>query len=208
SGLVSALCQKALYFFDSEPNVVAEFDGRQIAEASLFSDPRFRDTEKLGEFGRSQQCTRVAEASSRDTLAQHQGEQRALERLERGDARRDLGQEFWNRFENQTFGARWIGDKLVDHCGRQGCPRRNWVWRMVRHRRPPASKDPRNPTLISEESLSNGDAVPRSALNADRLAAIRLWRRPLKGDLAIISGTESVSVQFLHTWRKVPEKLS
>src|SRR5713101_3509489 len=115
---------------------MAESDRWQIAEASLFSDPRFRNAEKLGEFGRVQQTTRVAEASSRDTLAQHQGEQRAFERLERGDARRELGQEFGNRFENQTPCARWVGYKLVDGYGWQSPPDRDWVRRLVRHRRP------------------------------------------------------------------------
>jgi hypothetical protein len=65
SGLAGALREKALDFFYSEANVVTEFEGWQVAEASLFPDPRFRNAEKLGEFARGQQCTRGgAEAPS------------------------------------------------------------------------------------------------------------------------------------------------
>ena len=58
SGLAGALREKALDFFDSEANVVTEFEGWQDAEASLFSDPRFWNAEELGEFARAQQFTR------------------------------------------------------------------------------------------------------------------------------------------------------
>jgi hypothetical protein len=70
--LAGTLSEKALDFLDSEANVVAEFERRENAEASLFSDPRFWNTEELGEFARAQQFTRgVAEAFRRDALAQH-----------------------------------------------------------------------------------------------------------------------------------------
>ena len=63
SGLAGPLCEKALDFLESEANVVAEFEGWEVAEASLFPDPRFRNAEELGEFARSQQFTRgVADA--------------------------------------------------------------------------------------------------------------------------------------------------
>ena len=76
SGLTGALREKALDFFDSEANVVTEFEGWQVAEASLFPDPRFRNAEELGEFARGQQFTRGgAEAPSRDALAEHQRKQ-------------------------------------------------------------------------------------------------------------------------------------
>ena len=55
SGLAGAFGEKAFDFFNSEANVVAEFERWQIAEASLFSDPRFRNAEELGEFARAQQ---------------------------------------------------------------------------------------------------------------------------------------------------------
>ena len=72
SGLAGALCEKALDFFDSEANVVTEFEGWENAEARLFPDPRFRNAEELGEFARGQQFTRgVAEAFRRNALAQH-----------------------------------------------------------------------------------------------------------------------------------------
>ena len=58
SGLAGALREKALDFFDPEANVVTEFERWENAEASLFSDPRFRNAEELGEFARGQQFTR------------------------------------------------------------------------------------------------------------------------------------------------------
>ena len=58
SGLAGALREKALDFFESEANVVTEFERWENAEASLFPDPRFRNAEELGEFARAQQFTR------------------------------------------------------------------------------------------------------------------------------------------------------
>ena len=44
---------------------MTEFEGWQVAEASLFPDPGFRNTEALGEFVRGQQLTRgIAEPFS------------------------------------------------------------------------------------------------------------------------------------------------
>ena len=57
SGLAGALCEKALDFFESEANVVTEFERWENAEASLFSNPRFWNAEELGEFARAQQFT-------------------------------------------------------------------------------------------------------------------------------------------------------
>jgi hypothetical protein len=69
--LAGALGEKALDFFNSEANVVTEFERWENAEASLFSDPRFWNAEELGEFACAQQFTRgVAEAFRRDALAQ------------------------------------------------------------------------------------------------------------------------------------------
>ena len=69
SGLAGALREKALDFFESEANVVSEFEGRQVAEARLFSDPRFWNAQKFREFRRTQKRTAdVPGAAVRDPL--------------------------------------------------------------------------------------------------------------------------------------------
>jgi hypothetical protein len=163
SGLACALREEALDFFESEANVMTQFERWENAEASLFSDPRFWNAEELGEFARSQQFTRgVGEALRCDALAQHQREQRAFKSLERRNAQRNLAQEFRDGLENQTSGARWIGEQFFDSCGRQCRPRRNLVRRLMRRKPPQGRKHPTT-THSSEESLSNCSAALDSA---------------------------------------------
>ena len=67
--MAGALGEKALDFFDSEANVVPEFEGRQVAEARLFPDPRFWNAQKFRELRRTQKRTAgVSGAPVRDPL--------------------------------------------------------------------------------------------------------------------------------------------
>jgi hypothetical protein len=79
--------------------------------------------------------------------------------LERRNTQCDLAQEFWNGLENQTSRARWISEKFLDCRGRQWRPRRDLVWRLMRHKQLPTSQAPHIHTHSSDASLSNCSAA-------------------------------------------------
>src|SRR5487761_1308226 len=112
SGLIGAFREVAFDFFEPEPNEGAESDERQFSEPCLFPDPCFRNSETLGEFGRTEQAARVTRIAT-VALAQNQGKQYAFEGLEGSSARRDLSQDLRQSIESEIFRPCRIGNKLV-----------------------------------------------------------------------------------------------